>query len=131
MLEPDGRLVVFDGDYATTTVATGDFDPLQTCVDATIAVLVHDRWLIRRLPKLFRSAGFAVANFESHGFVETEEPQYMLTIVNRGADALAATGRVGPDTADALKTEARRRIDEGEFFGHIAYAAVYARKPDA
>ena len=29
----DGWLAVFDGDYPTTTVAIGDCDPLQACVD--------------------------------------------------------------------------------------------------
>jgi hypothetical protein len=53
----------------------------------------------------------------------------MLTILSRGADTLAAGGRIGPETADALKAEARRRADAGEFFGHIAYAAVFGRRP--
>ena len=30
---------------------------------------------------------------------------------------------------DALAAEARRRSDEGVFFGHIAYASLVARKP--
>jgi ubiquinone/menaquinone biosynthesis C-methylase UbiE len=58
VLRPGGWLAVFDGDYATTTVATGDSDPLQASVDAAIAGLLHDRWLARRLPKIVRSAGF-------------------------------------------------------------------------
>lgn len=131
VLRPGADLVVFDGDDATTTVATADLDPLEACVEAALAALVHDRWLIRRLPKLLRAAGYTVRKFESYGFVETDEPEYMLTIVNRGADALASQGRISSATADALKAEARRRVDEGEFFGHIAYAAVFARKPNA
>ena len=51
----------------------------------------------------------------------------MLSIVDRGADALLGTGRIGVDAAEALKAEARRRSDEGEFFGHIAYASLVAR----
>ena len=31
--------------------------------------------------------------------------------------------------ADALKAEARRRVAAGEFFGHIAYASLIARRP--
>ena len=44
------HLGVFDGDYATTTVAIAEHDPLQACADATVAGLVHDRRLVRRLP---------------------------------------------------------------------------------
>lgn len=126
VLDRDGVLVVFDGDYATTTVATGDFDPLQPCVDAIIAYLVHDRWLVRRLPTLVTETGFEVTASRSYGYVESTEPAYMLTLVERGADQLAGAGRIGDDTARALKAEAHRRVDTGTFFGHIAYAAVFA-----
>jgi SAM-dependent methyltransferase len=128
VLGRDGVLVVFDGDYATTTVATGDFDPLQPCVEAIVAYLVHDRWLVRRLPSLVTEAGFEVTASRSYGYVESTEPTYMLTMVERGADQLAAAGRIGVDTALALKAEAHRRVGTGTFFGHIAYAAVFARR---
>lgn len=129
VLRPGGTLAVFDGDYATTTLATGDFDPLQPCADAAMAALVHDRWLVRRLPNMLRAAGFEVSAMRSHGFAETTEEGYMLTVCDRGADALANEGRIAPELAAALKAEARRRIEGGTFFGHIAYASLIAHKP--
>jgi hypothetical protein len=53
----------------------------------------------------------------------------MLPIADRGADALAAVGRIGPGLAAALKAEARRRVAARTFFGHVAYASLTARKP--
>jgi ubiquinone/menaquinone biosynthesis C-methylase UbiE len=38
VLRPSGWLALFDGDYATTTVALGDHDTLQSCVDAMLAL---------------------------------------------------------------------------------------------
>jgi ubiquinone/menaquinone biosynthesis C-methylase UbiE len=128
VLRPGGRLAAFDGDYATTTVALGEHDPLQRCVDAMMAGSVTDRWVMRRLPAMVADAGFEVDDFRSHGFVAPPEGGYMLTIVDRGADVLAASGQIGPDAAEALKAEARRRVDQGAFFGHIAYAALVAVK---
>jgi hypothetical protein len=49
--------------------------------------------------------------------------------VDLGADALVAAGRIGADLASALKAEARRRVAAGEYFGHIAYLSLVARKP--
>jgi hypothetical protein len=69
-----------------------------------------------------------VRRFHSHGFVETHAG-YMLTIVDRGADALHTSGQIGPELAAALKAEARRRVEDGAFFGHIAYASLMAQKP--
>lgn len=117
---PGGALAVFDGDYATTTVAIGEHDPLQTCADAAMAALVHDRFLVRRLPRLLADAGWEVVRTRSHGYVETEDPGYTLTLIDRGADLVAA--------GEALKQEARRRIAAGEYFGFIAYASLIARR---
>lgn len=129
VLRPKGWLGVFDGDYATTTIALGDHDPLQAFVDVMMANSVHDRWLVRRLPGLVRDCGFEIVRFRSHGFVETTEGQYMLTIVDRGADILRILGQIGDDMAAAVKAEARRRVSAGAFFGHIAYGSIAARKP--
>ena len=128
VLRPSGWLGAFDGDYATVTVALGDHDPLQACVDAMVAGSVTDRWLVRRLPALVHECGFSDLTFRSHGFVETTGGDYMLSIVDRGADLLRERGQLGGTAADALKDEARRRVAGGTFFGHIAYASMTARK---
>jgi ubiquinone/menaquinone biosynthesis C-methylase UbiE len=129
VLRPGGWLAVFDGDYATTTCALGAIDPLQVCVEAVLDFLVHDRWLVRRLLRLVEDAGFTRLELRSHGYVEAPTGGYMLRIIERGADAMHAAGTIGADAAEALKAEAHRRSDAGEFFGHIAYASVLARRP--
>ena len=128
VLRPGGVMAIFDGNYTSTTLATGDFDPLQACADAAMAALVHDRWLIPRLPGLIRDAGFTLNSQRSFGFVETVAPDYMLTIVDRGADVLTASGRIGAELAAALKAEARKRIEAGLFYGAIAYTSIMAKK---
>ena len=128
VLRPSGIMAVFDGNYTTTSLATGEFDPLQTCADAAMAAIVHDRWLIQRLPLLVMDAGFNIIRQRSLGIVETTKPDYMLTIVDRGADVLVSCGRISVELAQALKNEARRRVDTGCFFGSIVYGSLVARK---
>jgi hypothetical protein len=67
-----------------------------------------------------------VRNVRSYGYHGVTDANYMLTIVDRGADVLAGTGRIGGDLAAALKSEARRRVEAGTFFGHLAYASAIA-----
>ena len=129
VLRPGGWLAVFDGDYATITLATGEPDPLQVCVAAFIPAYITDPWVVRRLPGMVHAAGFAEGRLRSHGFVQASEPDYMLSIAERGADALAAAGRIGPELPAALKAEAHRRVQARSFFGHVAYASLTARKP--
>jgi ubiquinone/menaquinone biosynthesis C-methylase UbiE len=130
VVRPGGLLVVFDGDYATTTLGSGPFDPLQACADAAVDYLVHDRYLVRRLPSLVREAGFDAGRLRGFSYVEAPSSAgYMLAIAERGADLLVATGRLDPSAGEALKAEARRRSSEHEFFGFIGYASLAARRP--
>ncbi len=130
VLRPGGWLALFDGDYTTTTVAIRDDDPLQDAVDAMLASYLHDPWLSRRLPKEVQAAGFSVESFRSHGYTQTTEPTYMLTLIDRGADVLVESGGLDSHQGAALKAEARRRVEEGEFFGHISFVSLIARKPE-
>lgn len=128
VLKPGGWLAVFDGDYASTTFGTGNLDPLQICADSFRASFINDSWLARRTPTLAQATGFTVLSYRSHGYTETSSPDYMLTIVDRGADALVSSGQIGQALAEALKAEARRRIEANQFFGHITYTSLVARK---
>lgn len=130
LLRPGGTLGVFDGDYATTTVALDRHDPLQCCVEAMIGGFVHAPWLARGLAPMLRAAGFRNVKTASHGYAAVDEPDYMLSVIDRGADALAADGNVGAALADALKSEARRRVETGRFFGQIGYFHAIGRKLD-
>ena len=129
VLRPGGTVAVFDGDYATATVALAEHDPLQACSRAVTENNVMDRWLVRRLPQILTGSGFRNVRTQSHGYVDNDEPEYMLGHAMRGAEILEAQGVIGAGLAEALKDEARQRASEGRFFGHIAYASFIARKP--
>jgi ubiquinone/menaquinone biosynthesis C-methylase UbiE len=128
-LRSGGWVVVFDGDYTTITVALADNDPLQSCVEAVLTAGLENRWLVRRLPAMVRGAGFEVRQFRSHGYVQTSDASYMLTIIDRGADLLASSGCISRDLCGALKAEGRQRVTDGRFFGQISYASLAAVKP--
>jgi hypothetical protein len=66
----------------------------------------------------------------SHGFVQIDHPEYMLSIADRGADALVASSRIGPELGGALKFEARMRAESHAFFGHVAYLSLVAHVAD-
>ena len=128
VLRPTGWLAVFDGDYATATIATGELDPLEACIHAFRDGFVHDQWLVRRLPVLIQSCGFDVKPMRSHGYVEAGKGSYLLTWIDRGADVLLQAGSISAEKAEAFKAEARRRIANNSWFGHIAFASILGRK---
>ncbi|HET9140853.1 methyltransferase domain-containing protein [Actinophytocola sp.] len=132
VLRPGGHVAIFDGDYTTVSVATSAADPLQACAEAAVGFLVHDRWLARRLPALLGAAGFEWIRVRGHNYLDAPSASgYLLALIDRGTDALLAGGRIGPEVAQALRAEAQRRSDAGEFFGHIAYVSAIAQKAGA
>ena len=94
-----------------------------------IGASVHDPWVVRRLPAVVRAAGFEVERLDSHGFVQTGEADYMLSVIDRGVGVLRTAGRLGDAAAEALMAEGRHRLRAGAFFGFIAYAGLIARRP--
>lgn len=129
VLRPGGRLAVFDGDYAINTVALFENDPLQTVMAMAQRNLMHDPYIMRRLPGLARTAGFTVRAVEPYGYVQTDQPDYLMSLIARGTNAAARAGECGADLAAALQQEAERRVAAGTFYGAILYIGVIAEKP--
>jgi hypothetical protein len=128
VLKPGGQLVIFDGDFATLTVALFDGDPLQAAVGAVLRNLVHAPYIMRRLPALVTAAGFRAPSVEPHGYVQTTSPDYLLTLLSRGAQATAQAGEIGQGLVDGFAQEARRRVANGTFYGAILFLSLAARK---
>jgi ubiquinone/menaquinone biosynthesis C-methylase UbiE len=129
VLRPGGHVAVFDGDYATMTFAREPGDPLQSCAEAVLAMVVHDPWLMRRIQPLLAEAGFADLDLQGHAYTSAAGTDYFAALVDRGADALLARRTIGVQQAAALKAEGRARMEAGTFFGHIAYVSVVGRRP--
>jgi ubiquinone/menaquinone biosynthesis C-methylase UbiE len=128
VLRPGGLLVIFDGDFATLTVALVEGDPLQTAAEAVLRNLVHAPYIMRRLPALVTSAGFSLQAVEPHGYVQTTSPAYLLSLLSRGANAAAQAGEIGLELVDSFDREARRRVANGSFYGAMLFLSLIARK---
>jgi ubiquinone/menaquinone biosynthesis C-methylase UbiE len=128
ILRPGGQLVIFDGDFATITVALFDGDPLQSAVAAVLRHMMHAPYIMRRLPPLVTAAGFSVQSVEPHGYVQTTTPDYLLTLLSRGTNAAARADEIGQGLVDGFAQEARRRVANGTFYGAILFLSLAARK---
>lgn len=129
VLRPGGTLAVFDGDYATNTVALYEGDPLQAAMKVVQDTYIHDPYVMRRLSPMAAAAGFSGAVLRPHGYVQTSDADYMLSLVSRGVSAAARAGDIGDALADGFIAEARRRIEAGTFYGAILFASMTALKP--
>ncbi len=126
VLKAGGSLAVFDCDFSTASLSTGAFDPFESIVDVMVESIVHDRWFVRRMTNVVRDCGFRPGRLRTYAYVEHPEPSFMFTWIERGTAALLASGRMGEDGVRALKAEADRRVEEGQWYGQLTYASVIA-----
>jgi len=128
VLKPGGRLAIFDGDFASLTVALFDDDPLQSAVTTVLRHMVHAPHIVRQLPAMITAAGFIVESLEPHAYVQTTSPDYLLTLLSRGMSAAGRAGELGRTMVESFDAEARRRIDNRTFFGSLTFLSIIARK---
>jgi arsenite methyltransferase len=124
VLRPGGQLVIFDGDFATLTVAGFEGDPLQAAAGAVLRHLVHAPYIMRRLPALVSAAGFRLQSLEPHGYVQTTSPAYLLTLLARGTHAAAEAGEIGKELVESFEREARRRVANASFYGAMLFLSL-------
>ena len=123
--KPGALVVVFDGDYAATSVEVSSGDPLDVVVRHFIENFVHDKRFMRRASGLLEAAGFEIVERWSEGYIP-DDPNYFLSVIDRGADALVREGTVGKVFGEATKAEARQRVEDGRFFGFMSYIGLQA-----
>lgn len=129
VLKPGGVLAICDGDYDTATAQIADYDPLDQIIRFMINQNVTNLWIMRQITEILTGAGFVLGRRQGHGYVAEGDAAYFMTVINRGADRMAETGLLFPETAEALMDEARRRLEADKFFGYMSYVSQIATKP--
>ena len=124
-----GRLVVFDGDYASLTFATDAPDGGEATDRAVQRGLIAQPRVMRAMPRLLAGAGFSL---------DWSRP-FILAEIGRHADyfggfcaafrvLLPKAGAMTAAEADAFVGGLERDMAEGRFFGSCAFYAYVARR---
>ena len=129
LLKSGGVLAICDGDYSTATAQIADFDPLDQLIRFMIDQNVTNLWIMRGISGMLADTGFQPGTRKGHGYVAQDGATYFLTVIDRGADRMVEDGLLFSETAQALKSEARRRVSANTFFGFMSYVSQIARKP--
>jgi len=126
VLRVGGTLSVCEPDPYVRPFAVAAHDPLQTAYEAGIDAAYERPWVARQLPRLVQAAGFKAGRVRSYGGNSTEATEYGLLSFGGSVDTLARSGIVGEEFAMALKTEARRRANEGTFLFFNSWVSMIA-----
>jgi hypothetical protein len=55
-------------------------------------------------------------------------PNFLLTLLARGANAASRAGEIGQGLVDGFDQEARRRVANGTFYGAMLFLSLIARQ---
>ena len=126
---PGGAIVVFDGDYASSTLETADAKRAAEIDNAMIEATVTQPRIMRRLPRMAREAGLSVERCFSYLIAEVGKPDFFAGLVDTIGPMLLSSGVSTEDEAAAISADLKTAVAEGTFFGACNYYGYVFRKP--
>ena len=105
LLRPDGKFVIFDGDYATLTFGTDDAAHGEAWDAKIIKALIANPRIMRMLPRIFVSAGLKIDSWRSYAFQEVGKADFFLA-------SLRAYPVLLPTAGVATLEEVTRFVDD-------------------
>lgn len=130
VLKPGARLIVFDGDHASTTYGLPDYAKMREVdLKLTLAIATHPD-ICRQLPRLLKAAGFRLLRHESTLLSECGTGDFWLSSVRGFARLIPALGILPEAEGQAWVEHMLRSHENGTFFAAGAYYTFHAVKAE-
>lgn len=124
-----GAIIVFDGDYASSTLETANPDRAGEIDAAMIEATVTQPRVMRRLPRMAKAVGLSVERCFSYLIAEAGTPDFFAGLVGTIGPMLVNSGVSSEEEAAAIAEDLRTAAEEGTFFGACSYYGYVLRKP--
>ena len=130
LLRPDGRVTVFDGDYASQTFELADAEKSAEFDARFIAAVVAQPRVMRQMPRLAKAAGMEVVAVFPSIIAETGRGEFWLSGAQAFRKLGPRSGLVTEAEADAWVGALEAASEAGVFFAASNYYA-YVLRPAA
>jgi 2-polyprenyl-3-methyl-5-hydroxy-6-metoxy-1,4-benzoquinol methylase len=128
VLRPGGILAVFDGDYASLTYGAGIQAANVAMVDAILAAVVANPFVLRVFPTILRDAELKICDFLSHVYAEAGTGSFFINMAESFVPMAVSAGHVTSNEAGRWLAVQRDASTQGTFFGACNYYTYLARK---
>ena len=125
-LKPGGKLVVFDGDYASLTYAFPDAEAGRRMDWALARATFANPLVMRSLPRLLADAGLAAVETRADAVSEIGDGSYFRSMAETYAPLIAEAGLAAADDVAAWLEAQRAAMAAGRFFASCTYYSVIA-----
>lgn len=128
VLKPSGKLVIFDGDYASLTYAFDDAEAGRHMDWALATATFNNPLVMRRLPQLLPEAGFEVIDTIADVVSEIGTGSYFRSMAETYAPLISEAGLVAASDVTAWLDFQRDAMESGRFFASCNYYSVIAQR---
>ena len=130
VVRPDGRVVIFDGDYASLTYACNDETLGRRMDHALGAATFNNRIIMRTLPQLFAEAGLAMDESIAEVVSEIGSGSFFRSFAETYAPNVKTARLVPDDEVDSWLAEQDAAMGSNKFFASCNYYTYLARRQD-
>ncbi len=126
VLRPGGRMVIFDGDYASLTFGCTDPGLGQEVETALQSVIMSSPRVMREIPRLLPAAGLHLVATQAHAYAEAGSSTFFLNLAETYAPLACSSGRLPAALVDTWLADQRRAAEDGTFFAVCNYYTYIA-----
>jgi SAM-dependent methyltransferase len=128
VLRPDGRLLIFDRDFASSALSLEPAIAARIDLADVARAFAAQPLIIRHLPKLLREAGFAIEKSRSYVVADIGKPDFFAEQLVTWRKLLPVSGVIDKADADRLMDALNQAADEGRLFWSNNFYTLIAGK---
>jgi ubiquinone/menaquinone biosynthesis C-methylase UbiE len=128
LLAPDGRLVIFDADFASLTFAYPDAAIERQMQDALLQTFVANTRVMRAMPGLLRDAGLRIVEVQPSVVADVGAGGFFGNMVEMYTPLVTRFDLMPAPVVDAWLAEQRAAIKEERFFASLTFYAYVLAK---
>ena len=128
VVKPDGRLIIFDGDYASLTYAVPDHDFGRRMDSALATASFNNPMVMRDLISILPAEGFEVVETMADVVSEIGEASYFKSFAETYAPLVVSAGFMTQEQLDDWISATTKAMQDGTFFASCNYYTYIARR---
>ncbi|MEW9922474.1 methyltransferase domain-containing protein [Marimonas sp. MJW-29] len=128
LTSPDGRIVVFDGDYASITFGAGDPEVNDLALEGLLKTVVAHPRVMRQFPQLLVKSGLQIVDFLPELLAEVGRAEFFKSMLDSYAGPMVAAGHLDEGIAQQWLSTHNGASEAGAFFGSCNFMTYILSK---
>ena len=129
VVRPGGTVVIFDGDYASLAMTTGNHENDVRMVQAILAAIVANPYVMRQVPSIIQKVKLQLEDFLPHVLAEAGEVTFFANMAESYVPMVVRAQLMSEDKATDWLDAYRKSAAHSNSFGSCNYCTYLIRRP--